>query len=51
MLQSRMAATLLVLLVGLVGLASAHEIYPGKCPEFTPMENFKWDKVMFRPKL
>jgi hypothetical protein len=34
-----------VLLVLLFGLAACHEIYPGKCPEFTPMEGFKWDKV------
>ena len=34
-----------VLLLLLAGLASCHEIYPGKCPEFTPMDEFKWDKV------
>jgi hypothetical protein len=39
-----MGAVLLLLLLGVV-LSSCHEIYPGKCPEFTPMEKFNWDKV------
>jgi hypothetical protein len=39
-----MGAMLLLLLLGVV-LSSCHEIYPGKCPEFTPMEKFNWDKV------
>jgi hypothetical protein len=39
-----MGAVLLLLLLCAV-LSSCHEIYPGKCPEFTPMEKFNWDKV------
>jgi len=25
-------------------LASGHEIYPGKCPDFNPMKSFDWEK-------
>jgi hypothetical protein len=42
-----MGAVLLLLLLGVV-LSSCHEIYPGKCPEFTPMEKFNWDKVRIK---
>ena len=24
----------------------SHEIYPGKCPDFTPMKQFDWTKVI-----
>merc|ERR1712177_50423 len=33
---------LLVLMVA--GLASAHEYFPEKCPEFEPMQGFDWDQ-------
>jgi len=28
----------------LVGASLAHDIYPGKCPDFTPMKGFDWEK-------
>merc|ERR1712211_143766 len=37
-----MGCHLLVLLVA--GLASAHEYFPEKCPEFQPMQGFDWDQ-------
>merc|ERR1712107_173276 len=37
-----MGCYLLVLLVA--GLASAHEYFPEKCPEFQPMQGFDWDQ-------
>ena len=34
-------------LLGLIlGVATAHEYFPEKCPEFTPMQGFDWDQVM-----
>merc|ERR1712013_716024 len=33
---------LLVLMVA--GLASSHEYFPEKCPEFQPMQGFDWDQ-------
>ena len=38
-----MGSYLLVLMVA--GLASAHEYFPEKCPEFEPMQGFDWDQV------
>merc|ERR1712243_70424 len=32
------------LLVLLAGVATAHEYFPEKCPSFTPMQGFDWDK-------
>merc|ERR1712110_338225 len=37
-----MGSYLLVLMVA--GLASAHEYFPEKCPEFEPMQGFDWDQ-------
>jgi len=37
-----MGCHLLVLMVA--GLASAHEYFPEKCPEFEPMQGFDWDQ-------
>jgi len=32
-------------LLGLIlGVATAHEYFPEKCPEFTPMQGFDWDQ-------
>ena len=38
-----MGSFLLVLMVA--GLASSHEYFPEKCPEFQPMQGFDWDQV------
>ena len=38
-----MGCHLLVLMVA--GLASSHEYFPEKCPEFQPMQGFDWDQV------
>ena len=38
-----MGSYLLVLMVA--GLASSHEYFPEKCPEFQPMQGFDWDQV------
>ena len=38
-----MGSFLLILMVA--GLASAHEYFPEKCPEFEPMQGFDWDQV------
>merc|ERR1712173_543199 len=32
------------LLVLLAGVATAHEYFPEKCPEFQPMQGFDWDQ-------
>jgi len=32
------------LFVLLAGVATAHEYFPEKCPSFTPMQGFDWDK-------
>jgi len=37
-----MGSYLLVLMVA--GLASSHEYFPEKCPEFEPMQGFDWDQ-------
>merc|ERR1712083_808168 len=37
-----MGCHLLVLMVA--GLASSHEYFPEKCPEFEPMQGFDWDQ-------
>merc|ERR1712012_1367590 len=37
-----MGCYLLVLMVA--GLASSHEYFPEKCPEFEPMQGFDWDQ-------
>jgi len=34
----------LSVLVSLLGLSLAHEIYPGRCPDFNPMKGFDWAK-------
>merc|ERR1712080_4100 len=36
------------LLVLLAGVATAHEYFPEKCPSFTPMQGFDWDKFATR---
>ena len=43
-----MGSYLLVLMVA--GLASSHEYFPEKCPEFEPMQGFDWDQVLHRFK-
>merc|ERR1712203_244470 len=40
--ELRMGSYLLVLMVA--GLASSHEYFPEKCPEFEPMQGFDWDQ-------
>ena len=40
-----MGSYLLVLMVA--GLASSHEYFPEKCPEFQPMQGFDWDQVLY----
>jgi len=38
-----------LLLALAAGPGSAHEIYPGKCPDFTPMQGFDWEKFSATP--
>jgi len=33
-----------VSLAVLAGVVAAHEMYPGKCPDFSPMQGFDWER-------